>query len=169
MVHLQVCELDHLHPKRQRVVSNTTGAVDTAPLNLRCLGDAALVCYRALETLGVTLSKSATTATQPLLCVAQSYERPIAPTSCRATSVERCYGLPFCGLPPVSPLKSSLQRHPHLRSTSAGYAGKRLLEEFSFPHAEDGADVARAYPWLAAWDGGCPASEYASYEPPKAP
>jgi len=49
---------------------------------------------------------------------------------------------------------------PSLSAGSACYTGTRLIEEFSFPHPEDGADVARVYPWLAAWDGGCPKSEY---------
>ena len=47
---------------------------------------------------------------------------------------------------------------PTLSVDSVCYTGARLIGEFAFPSSEDGAAVAKAYPWLAAWDGGCPDS-----------
>lgn len=37
--------------------------------------------------------------------------------------------------------------------------GAQLLAEFGTPYAGDAASVARAYPWLHAYDGNCAAAE----------
>lgn len=39
------------------------------------------------------------------------------------------------------------------------YTGDRLLEQFGFPHQGDAAVVAKAYPWLRGYDGGCKAAQ----------
>ena len=39
------------------------------------------------------------------------------------------------------------------------YTGDLLLEQFATPHKVDGEIVARAYPWLKGYDGGCKAAE----------
>ncbi|PSC76631.1 O-glucosyltransferase 1-like [Micractinium conductrix] len=50
---------------------------------------------------------------------------------------------------------AALQRFKPEPVKSTCYTGARLLEQFSTPHSADGEAVARAYPWLVSWDGGC--------------
>ena len=55
-----------------------------------------------------------------------------------------------------------LQRFPvRPLPKSVCYTGDRLLQQFSHPHAQDGQQVAAAYPWLAGYDAGCAQAEAA--------
>lgn len=53
--------------------------------------------------------------------------------------------------------KQQFKPVPHRKARCI--TGAALLEEFGSPHAEDAEQVARAYPWLLGYQGGCPADE----------
>jgi hypothetical protein len=50
---------------------------------------------------------------------------------------------------------------PEVHPKAVCYDGPLLLEQFSTPYPQDGAQVERAYPWLTSHDGGCAAANVA--------